>query len=184
MRTETKSKTCNGVMCTLSLKSVTLVLIASNIALVSILAVTIGLHRKLHQPAACSKGTDGDGIKKEYSRYCFRAEKEECLERGFDSKKSGNDTVCCGNLNDHVYSLASEVRLSLPLSVCLSACLSAVPASFSLCLLSLPLFLLLSVSVSPSPSLTLSVSFFQSLSTPYHHNSAYFKAIKSATVTH
>ena len=65
-------------MCTLSLKSVTLVLIASNIALVSILAVTIGLHRKLHQPAACSKGTDGDGIKKEYSRYCFRAEKEEC----------------------------------------------------------------------------------------------------------
>ena len=78
MRTETKSKTCNGVMCTLSLKSVTLVLIASNIALVSILAVTIGLHRKLHQPAACSKGTDGDGIKKEYSRYCFRAEKEEC----------------------------------------------------------------------------------------------------------
>ena len=36
-------------MCTLSLKSVTLVLTAGNIGLVSILAVTIGLYRKLHQ---------------------------------------------------------------------------------------------------------------------------------------
>ncbi|XP_076454365.1 uncharacterized protein LOC143289259 [Babylonia areolata] len=88
-------------------------LVAINVLLVvPLFIVTVILTDRLqNEKDACSPSPEPDNLtmKAEYRRYCFRSSSERgCLDRGFDLKQENNQTVCCGNSNEHVYSLLSE----------------------------------------------------------------------------
>ena len=42
-------------------------------------------------------------------KYCFKLDCKECLEECHEVKVEGNQTLCCGNLGEHLYGIISEV---------------------------------------------------------------------------
>lgn len=93
----------------LRLKAAILMLFALNLVLVVLIIIEVKYidkhekEREKYTPKA-----ENATMKADYRRYCFRSSERECLVRGYDLKQQNNESFCCGNSNEHQYSVMSE----------------------------------------------------------------------------
>ena len=104
---------CNNISVnTPSAKSLTIISVIVNVVLLSLLSTIILLLRyKEDTTSQCAK-TGRHSVNAITNRYCVDLDTEQCRERGLDVKHGVNDSVCCGNLGEHIYDLMAEVSCS------------------------------------------------------------------------
>ncbi|KAK7090089.1 tumor necrosis factor ligand superfamily member 14-like [Littorina saxatilis] len=53
-------------------------------------------------------GSASEMTRGDKNRYCFKEDRQSCLEKGYRVKLLENRTLCCGELGEHLYGLMSE----------------------------------------------------------------------------
>ena len=93
----------------LSFKTPALVAGAVNVSLVFGLVVASMVLLQQKGDAPCKEKESQSVMVDNVRRYCFMLDSVECLEKGHDVKVEGNQTLCCGNLGEHIVEIMSEV---------------------------------------------------------------------------